>query len=208
MKILQFFFCHGRYKLKHLFIVLLPLFLVVYVFDHQNLLKTVIKISKISRSPSSPTDIRTHDFRLYPESRSFIEYRRIQIGNIAQSMFTFNRSKNEQGIYNYSQPIKYSEVQYRSASIPIIWLDTYGDVRWNRAAQYEALSYLMEKQFPYDNISTCLTRQLFILAQSPSGFYSRHHCFIEQFGQALYSPSMALLAPKRFHVKHSSKEDF
>jgi hypothetical protein len=73
-------------------------------------------------------------------------------------MFSYN-NQNENII------LKYSESNFRSASFPIIWLDTHGDVHWNRAAQYETLNYLLEKQFPKKNISMCLSEQLFILEQ-------------------------------------------
>jgi hypothetical protein len=99
-------------------------------------------------------------------------------------------------------------LKFRSATVPIIWLDAKGDVRWNRAAQHEMLTYLLEKQFPDENISTCLSRQLLILEQWPMGFFSRHHCLIEHFGQTLYSPSMTLLSPKRFSVSNAGSEDF
>ncbi|CAF4400602.1 unnamed protein product, partial [Rotaria magnacalcarata] len=79
-------------------------------------------------------------------------------------MFNFNKSEADEK-KDYSNVIEYSESKFRSATIPIIWLDEYGDVHWNRAAQYETLYYLLAKQFPNDNISTCLTRQLIILEQ-------------------------------------------
>src|SRR5437867_3726142 len=80
---------------------------------------------------------------------------------------------------------------FRSASIPIIWLDIHGDIHWNRIAQFETLNYLLEKQFPsnisktnsIEIINNCLSRQLFLLDQWPMGFFSRYHCLIEQFGQ-------------------------
>jgi hypothetical protein len=159
------------------------------------------------RSSSLSSNIRTHDFRLYPQSHSAMEYNRIQIDNIAQSMFLLHENEQDKNI-NYSLPLKYSETIFRSASFPIIWLDNEGDVHWNHAAQYELLNYLLEKQFPNDDISTCLSQQLFILEQWSMGFFSRHHCLIEHFGQTLYSPSMVLLSPRRFQVSSSSTEDF
>jgi len=153
------------------------------------------------------SNIRTHDFRLYPESRSAIEYNQIQIDNIAHSMF-FHRENQEDKNIDSAKSLKYSETTFRSASFPIIWLDGQGDVRWNHAAQNETLYYLLEKQFPNDDISTCLSRQLFILDQWSMGFFSRHHCLIEHFGQTLYSPSMVLLSHRRFMVSGASGEDF
>ncbi len=50
----------------------------------------------------------------------------------------------------------------------------------------EMLHYLLEKQFPSENISICL---------------------IEQFGQTSYSPSMVLLAPRLFPAFHARIED-
>jgi hypothetical protein len=173
----------------------------IYIHSHFNPSKKVL----IQHFRSISSDIHhTHDFRLYPQSRSEIEYNRIQIDNIAQAMFSYNNQNTQ----NENIILKYSESNFRSTSFPIIWLDTHGDVHWNRAAQYEILNYLLEKQFPKKNISMCLSEQLFILEQWPMGFFSRHHCLIEHFGQTLYSPSMVLLAPKRFHVSHAANEDF
>ena len=96
-----------------------------------------------------------------------------KIDNIAQSMFHYNENNSNKNVSS-SQPLKYSEAIFRSAPFPVIWLDEQGDVRWNRPAQYEMLNYLLEKQFSTENISTCLTRQLFILEQWASGgFFSR-----------------------------------
>lgn len=189
-----------RFKCWRFFIFLILILLIlVYIYSgfHSS------KEERIQHDYSS--NIRTHDFRLYPQSRSAIEYNRIQIDNIARSMFDYNENKN----IIYSQTLNYSETIFRSTSFPIIWLDNQGDVRWNRAAQYETLNYLLEKQFPVKmNISSCLSRQLFFLEQWPMGFFSRHHCFIEHFGQTLYSPSMVLLSPKRFSVSNAANEDF
>lgn len=108
-----------------------------------------------------------------------------------------------------SSILPYSENLFRTASFPIIWLDHQGDVRWNIPAQTEMLNYLLLKQYPpKKNFSSCLDEQLIILEQWPMGFFSRYHCFIEQFGQTLYSPSMTLLKPKRFQVSHSGTDDF
>ena len=150
---------------------------------------------------------RTHDFRHYPGCRSADEYRQLQLDSPAQSMFSQSTS-DQHGNADYSKALDYSESQFRLASVPIIWLDAHGDVRWNRPAQNELLSDLLVKQFPSTDPSDCLSRQLFVLEQWPMGFFSRHHCLIEHFGQTLYSPSLVLLAPKRFGVSHSSREDF
>ncbi|CAF4335906.1 unnamed protein product [Rotaria sp. Silwood2] len=205
----RFFFRYGSRKSKRIFIVFLFSFVIfIYIFSYQNLSENKIEISSNFSFSLVSSNIRTHDFRLYSESRSFIEYNRIQIDNIAQSMFFLNKNDDHEQKNTYTQPIEYSELKFRSASIPIIWLDEYGDVHWNRAAQYETLSYLLEKQFPNDSITTCLTRQLFVLEQWPMGFFSRHHCLIEHFGQTLYSPSMALLVPTRFSVSNAGIDDF
>jgi hypothetical protein len=205
---LRYFFRCGRWKLSCILVFLL--FFFIYIFLRQSLSQTKIELLQIPH-PLLPlnlsSNIRTHDFLLYPDSRSFIEYDHIQIDNIAQSMFHLNQNEQNQK-HDYSKPLEYSETIFRSASIPIIWLDKQGDIHWNHAAQYETLNYLVEKQFPSENISICLSRQLFILEQWPMGFFSRHHCFIEHFGQTLYSPSMVLLSPRRFSVSHSSNEDF
>lgn len=205
VKMLRFFSRYGWNKLNFILIVIvLPVFIFLYKFSNGNESIPEIKRSNIA---STPNTIRTHDFHLYPESRSFLEYTRIQIDNVAQSMFMFNKSECDQSIVD-SKPIEYSESKFRSAPFPIIWLDKYGDVHWNRAAQYEALNYLLEKQFPNENISSCLSRQLFMLEQWSMGFFSRHHCLIEQFGQTLYSPSMTLLVPRRLVVSNSGADDF
>ncbi|CAF1007905.1 unnamed protein product [Adineta ricciae] len=158
----------------------------------------------ISHTSSSSSNVRTHDFRLYPESRAAHEYNAIQIDNIASSMFHAPKTLQE---IDSSKLLAYSESTFRSASFPIIWLDSKGDVHWNYAAQYETLNYLLEKQFPQEKLSTCLSRQLFILEQWSMGFFSRHHCFIEHFGQTLYSPSMTLLLPRRFATSNAAPED-
>ena len=63
-------------------------------------------------------------------------------------MFYFDKNPSKQK-HNYSKRLDYSESIFRSASIPILWLDKHGDVRWNHAAQYEILNYLLEKQYPF-----------------------------------------------------------
>jgi len=186
-----------------------------YLFVHRNSSRRELNLS-IKFFQSTTSSIHTHDFRLYPESRSAIEYEHIQIdNNNIESMFFINKTQQKLDI-NYSKILEYSESTFRSASIPIIWLDAHGDVHWNRIAQYETLNYLLEKQFPTNiskkNLNTiinnCLSRQLFILDQWPMGFFSRYHCLIEQFGQTLYSPSMVLLISRRFLLSESSLDDF
>lgn len=205
---LQFLSCSGYKKVIYLFIlILVTAYLLFDCVSQKNILKTETVISYIPSSSLSSSTIHTHDFRLYPFSSSFLEYSRIQIGNAVQSMFTLNKSESNEIIDNF-KPIQYSESKFRSASFPIIWLDEYGDVHWNHAAQYETLNYLIEKQFPNHNVSACLSQQLFILEQWSFGFFSRHHCLIEQFGQTLYSPSMVLLAPKRLSISNAGKDDF
>jgi len=190
---------------KIFFLLLFSLLILIYIYLRPNSSLSKEQISR--RLPFSLCFFRTHDFRFYPQSQSAIEFNRIQIDSIAQSMFFDHENKQDKTI-NYSKPLNYSETIFRSASFPIIWLDKQGDVHWNYAAQYETLNYLLIKQFPNDNLSNCLSRKLFILEQWPMGFFSRHHCFIEHFGQTLYSPSMTLLTPRRFQVSHSSNEDF
>ena len=138
----------------------------------------------------------SHDFRFYPESRSALEYERIQIKNHVDSMFKFNKNQT-------------NSTKFRLASYPILWLDRHGDVRWNRAAQSEFLNYLLDKQYPTNDISICLSTQLFILQQwTLGGFFSRHHTFIDHFGQTFYSPSMVVPTFTRFVVSQSDTEDF
>jgi hypothetical protein len=188
-----------------------------YLFIYENFSRRKSDLLPIVHQPLI-SSIHTHDFRLYPESRSAFEYEQIQIDdkNI-KSMFFINKISQKQNI-DYSKSLEYSESTFRSASVPIIWLDAHGDIRWNQIAQYETLNYLLEKQFPSNIpktnltaiINNCLSRKLFMLEQWQMGFFSRYHCFIEQFGQTLYSPSMVILIPRAFLVFHSSesRDDF
>jgi hypothetical protein len=204
---LRYFSHFGWWKLNNVFIFLLfSLFIVIYIYLRPTPSSSEGKIRP--RSSSLLSNIRTHDFHRYPESRSAIEYNRIQTDDITKSIFFYHENETDKNI-DYSKPLKYSETIFRSASFPIIWLDAKCDVHWNRAAQHEFLNYLLEKQFPNDDISTCLSRQLFILEQSTmGGFFSRHHSLIDHFGQTLYSPSMALPSFKRFALSHAPIEDF
>ncbi|CAF4029447.1 unnamed protein product, partial [Adineta steineri] len=202
---IRYFSRYGFRRLIQIFSTFLfILFLFIYIYPHHTISKDEKEVWKI---PLLSSDIRTHDFRLYPESRSSREYNALQIDNIAESMFLLNNDiiDDEQ---DYSKPLKYSQSKFRSASVPVIWLDHKGDVHWNRVAQHEMLNYLSEKQFPNHNISSCLSRPLFILEQWPMGLFSRFHCFIEHFGQTLYSPRMTLLLPKGFFVGFASVDDF
>ena len=193
-------------KLNQLVIYLVFFLIIICLYQYFQV-KPVEKIIIYHSSGKPMNNIRTHDFRLYPQSRSEMEYDRIQIDNVVQRMFSYPENEENKNI-DSSKILIYSESIFRSASFPILWLDNQGDVHWNSPAQEELLNYLVEKQYPNASISSCLTRQLFILEQWPMGFFSRHHCFIEHFGQTLYSPSMVLLSPRRFQVSHSSNEDF
>jgi hypothetical protein len=69
------------------------------------------------------------------------------------------------------------------------------------------LFYLLEKQFPKENISICLFRQLIILEQwRVGGVFSRYHGLIDLFGQTLYSPSMVLLSHRRWLFNRNREE--
>lgn len=186
----------------------------LYIIIYQNFAKQKLYTSDIIFQATS-SSLQQNDFRLYSESRSYIEYKHIQIHND----FRFKSVSNiypKKNIHDYSKPLKYSESTFRSASTPILWLDAHGDVRWNRIAEREMINYLIEKQYPSHLsksspttiINACLSRQLFLLEQWPMGFFSRFHCFIEQFGQTLYSPSMVLLIPRTFVVSGASQDDF
>ncbi|CAF3365303.1 unnamed protein product [Rotaria socialis] len=114
-----------------------------------------------------------------------------------------------------STKLNYSEANFRlSSSPPILWLDMYGDPHWNEAAEREMYTYLLEKQTIDDSrsndkiIDECLERPLFIINQQGWGFFSRVHRFLEQFGQTLYSPWMALLSNYRFSVSNAGRDDF
>ena len=110
--------------------------------------------------------------------------------------------------------LNYSNNSFRSSSSPILWIDTHGDVRWNKAAEDEIKTYLLNKQSMKGNksddqiIDDCLQRRFFVIEQHQWGFFSRYHCFIEQFGQTLYSPWMTLLSYNRFMVPIPHRDDF
>ena len=116
--------------------------------------------------------------------------------------------------------LKYDEPAFRQSATPILWLDAQGDVRWNEAAERGMLAYLTEKQFPKldefqkgspskEQISNlCRPRDLFVLHQHWSGFFSRVLCFIAQFGQTLHSPRMAVLRGSRFSGSRGDADDF
>lgn len=101
-----------------------------------------------------------------------------------------------------------SKLNVSSTSTPKLWLDSRGDVRWNFDAQAEFFNQLLEKQFPLIKPSDCATHNLFLLEQWPMGFFSRFHCFIEQFGQTLYSSGMVLLLARNFFPLKSTEDDF
>jgi hypothetical protein len=135
--------------------------------------------------------------------------------SLSDSFFEKSREDDVLSLFNRSALLSYSEQTFRSSfSIPILWLDAYGDVRWNEAAHRELFSYLLNKQTINDKISddqiidSCLQRSFFVINQNDWGFFSRYHCFIEQFGQTLYSPWMTLLSYNRFRVSEANREDF
>jgi hypothetical protein len=206
-----------RSRWRKIIILLLFFSSFTYVFVHQNLLRRNLDLPSIYVQ-SSISSIHTADFLLYPESRSAIEYEHIQTANNQNhihSIFYLPKIQQKETI-DYSKALEYSEITFRSASRPIIWLDSHGDIHWNRIAELEIFNYLSEKQFPNPIskmnsttiINNCLSRQLFLLDQWSMGFFSRYHCFIEHFGQTLYSPLMVLLIPRRFMLSHSSYDDF
>jgi len=134
--------------------------------------------------------------------------------------FGYNRHRYSKRIAStllktISTKLNYSEAIFRSSSSPpILWLDVYGNPHWNEAAEREMYAYLLNKQ-TIDNdrsneriIDECLERPLFIINQQGWGFFSRFHRFIEQFGQTLYSPWMALLSYYRFSVSNAGRDDF
>ncbi|CAF3104538.1 unnamed protein product [Rotaria socialis] len=159
---------------------------------------------------------RSLNFLYYPNSRAYNEHIRIHyfatIARSAAPNFTVIHSTNHE----------YSVSVFRAAPYPILWLDEYGDVHWNLAAERETLIYLENKQFPASledsklnrdaltqkYLHECEKRQLIIMVQWVAGFFSRMHCFIEMFGQTLYSPSMAVLAPARFVILNAGRDDF
>lgn len=116
--------------------------------------------------------------------------------------------------------MKYDEAAFRLAQTPILWLDSQKDVRWNLAAEREMIKYLTEKQFPnlekfesgsmkkQEIMDLCEPKNLFVLHQHWSGFFSRVLCFIAQFGQTLYSPRMAVLRGSRFSGGKGDSDDF
>ena len=144
------------------------------------------------------------------------QFAKDQLKTRTSSRIVYNESEEEDviSIYNKSTGLVYSEEKFRASSLPILWVDMYRDIHWNEAAQREFLSYLFEKQTMEETLSdeqmmnSCLQRPFFIITQHMSGFFSRYHCFIEQFGQTLYSPWMTLLSEYGFSISTSPLEDF
>jgi hypothetical protein len=80
-------------------------------------------------------------------------------------------------------------------------------------------SYLIQKQFPplettsiskdltESYVQNCYVQQLLILEQwKHGGFLSRLNCLIEQFGQSLYTPTMAVLSLQQFNMKGAAED--
>ncbi|CAF0889173.1 unnamed protein product [Rotaria sordida] len=119
-----------------------------------------------------------------------------------------------------TKTLSYDEKLFRQLSIPILWLDVQGDVRWNQAAEHGMLNYLTQKQFPdldrigkssmnkKEILNKCRAQSLFILHEHWSGFFSRVLCFIAQFGQTLYSPRIAVLSGAQFSGSRGATDDF
>jgi hypothetical protein len=119
-----------------------------------------------------------------------------------------------------TQTITYNEKTFRQSSVPILWIDEQGDVRWNEAAERGMITYITQKQFPHlDKINNtpmnkarilkiCRPQSLFVLHQHWSGFFSRVLCFIAQFGQSLHSPRIAILRGNRFSGGRGETDDF
>jgi len=171
----------------------------------------------------------------YPDSRYYNECRLIYTAktngcNIDPSLYYFSKYDDSEQIdslqmnenrHQNGASLTYLEFSFRTAMYPILWLDSFGDVRWNEAAEREMYQLLLHKQFPNplnsqdymgkaaSFIKDCDSRQLFLLEQwARSGFLSRSNCLIEQFGQSLYSPLMAVLLPKKFDMASAGTEDF
>ena len=199
--------------ISNLFRCLRRLKYLLYVLPFLLLLSSYLLFTSNSSSNKFPvrhssSSNLTHDFFLYPQSRSSVEYDRIRIDDHRlESIFNLPQSNINRNLDSTSV-LSYSETLFRSALFPIIWLDQQGDVHWNIPAQTELLNYILHKQYLRKDLSACLNEQLFLLEQWPMGFFSRYHCFIEHFGQTLYSPSMTLLLPKRFYVSQSGSDDF
>lgn len=130
-----------------------------------------------------------------------------------------NTYMTQKYVHENVTPLSYSEDYFRNASYPVLWLDAFGDVRWNEAAEHEMYQLLLDKQFPKlsnvhiheanDYINDCESRHLILLEQwTHGGFFSRANCLIEQFGQSLYSPFMAVLLPRQFDMGSAGTEDF
>jgi hypothetical protein len=174
------------------------------------------------------------NYTQYPGSISFLELCELQLVREEQCPSSSSDDISDRyGLkYNQSQEsrlnktrggaiLEYSEKMFRSAKYPVLWLDTVGDVHWNEAAEQQMYSFLTEKQFPKepvqaqtmrpdDRINTyirdCYTRPLIVLQQRGYGLISRVHTFIEQFGQSLYNPAMAVLSPHGSSVEDHQKD--
>lgn len=170
----------------------------------------------------------------YPGSRCFEELQQIQLFSLnpnnpvdtlshhsrSRTLLTFNTSSVTQRLIK-NELVPFSESSFQEFNFPILWLDSSGDVHWNVAAEREAYGYLIQKQFPSlaksltsedlagSYVQDCQLRQVLILEQwRNGGFLSRLNCLIEQFGQSLYTPTMAILGPRKFSAKGSVEEDF
>lgn len=172
----------------------------------------------------------------YPESQSFMECLDLikspkNVCELSQNIYYFTQyDRNEYKLVEDTQLttssresiMQYSETHFRRASYPVLWLDAHGNVRWNRIAEKQMYFYLLDKQFPMIHsasveastnkarayIKDCQSRNYILLQQWHSGFFSRVNSFIEQFGQSLYSPLMAILLPRKFNMASSGSEDF
>ncbi|CAF1513438.1 unnamed protein product, partial [Didymodactylos carnosus] len=146
----------------------------------------------------------------YPNSRSFEEFQQIDPMKSDYYFHKYDEFICNNDISSIKQPLEYSEAVFRTLTYPVLWLDSIGDVHWNEAAEREMYKYLLEKQFStVTSEDYCQSHQLIILNQwIYGGFFSRFHCLIDQFGQSLYSPSMALLSPQRFLISNAGVDDY
>jgi hypothetical protein len=192
----------------------------LFVNRQSRMMRTPLRSANIIYYPGSRSfnecvlvyGTKTNKCHLDPPSYYFSKYDYVQ----KRDTYMIDEDK-----YQNVMSLPYSESNFRNALYPILWLDSVGDVHWNEEAERKMYQLLLDKQFPKlsnshgyvyeanDYINDCESRHLILLEQwLLGGFLSRVNCLIEQFGQSLYSPSMAVLLPKHFHMGSAMMEDF
>ena len=193
---------------RSLLLILLFVSLLAFVgFNCSSLIVLFVHYRRESAFPAHSSDAR----KISVENVSSIASPNFHFSRYLETLGVDHRSSSDEAL-NLSV---YSPLVYRSLkSIGVLWLDENGDSRWNEVAERQMFDYLEEKQrlpksFSDDEkVNECRRRQFLVFDQHEAGFFSRHNCFLDQFGQSLYSPSMVILSYRRFHVSGADREDF